>query len=91
MIDLACTDLAASKGYNFAYAEFTNAISEKITHHYSVYQLCNSIKFDEFRLEDAQHTQPFKGVKGGAASYLMGIKPEVNLETLKACYTEKHH
>lgn len=87
-IDLACTDLAASKGYDFAYAEFTNAISEKITHHYSVYKLCGSIKFDEFHA-DTDH--PFEGVKGGAASYLLGIKPGIQLEALKGCYTESRH
>lgn len=87
-IDLACTDLAAQKGYEFAYAEFTNAISEKITHHYSVYQLCNNIKFDDFQLE---RDKPFKGVKGGAASYLLGIKPNVKLDSFKQCYTESTH
>ena len=85
-IDMACADLAVSKGYEFAYAEFTNAISEKITHHYSVYQLCNSIKFDEFRTDAT--TQPFKGVKGGAAAYLIGIKPGIKLDSLQGCYVK---
>ena len=35
-IDFACTNLIASKGFHFTYAEFTNDISEKITHHYPV-------------------------------------------------------
>jgi hypothetical protein len=84
-IDMACADLAVSKGYDFAYAEFTNAISEKITHHYNVYKLCGSIKYDEFKMENVQ---PFKGVKGGAASYIIGIKPNIALDSLARCYTE---
>lgn len=83
-IDLACTDLAAKKGFYFAYAEFTNPVSENITHHYSVTKLLNHIKFDEFEMEK---TQPFKGVKGAAAAYLLGIKPGIKLDALENCYT----
>lgn len=85
VIDTACADLAVSKGYDFAYAEFTNEISSNITHHYSIYQLCNTIKYDDFRLE--QNQKPFKGVTGGASAYIIGIRPGVKLDSLKKCYT----
>lgn len=84
-IDLACTDLAAKKGYEFVYCEFTNAISENITHHYSVTQLCNNIKYDDFNFNGG--SKPFKGVKGRAASYILGIKPGVQIDALKNCYS----
>jgi histidine decarboxylase len=83
-IDMACADLAVKKGYEFAYAEFTNALSENITHHYPVAKLFNSIKYDDFEVE---REQPFKGVKGGAAAYLIGIKPGINIDSLKNCYS----
>ena len=30
---------------------------------------------------------PFKSVKGGAAAYVLGIKPGVQIESLQNCYT----
>jgi len=83
-IDMACADLAVRKGFDFAYAEFTNALSENITHHYSLAKMYNNIKFDEFNLGKER---PFKGVKGGAAAYLIGIKPGIKIDSLKNCYT----
>ena len=87
-IDMACGELAVRKGFDFAYAEFTNDVTEKITHHYDVYKLCHSIKYEDFTLENNEH--PFRGVKGGAVSYIVGLKPGVKLESLKQCYTESH-
>ncbi len=83
-IDMACGELAVRKGFDFAYAEFTNDLSANITHHYDVYKLYNSIKYEDFRLENNE--QPFKGVKGGAAAYLVALKPGVQLDALQECY-----
>ncbi len=83
-IDMACGELAVRKGFDFAYAEFTNDVSEKITHHYDVYKLCHSIKYEDFALENREI--PFKGVKGGAAAYIIGLRPGVQLDALKKCY-----
>lgn len=82
-IDIACGELVAHNGYDFAYAEFTNEVSEKITHHYAVHQLCNSIEYDNFKWEA---NCPFKGIKGQAAAYLVGIKPGIQLDSLRKCY-----
>lgn len=86
-IDMACGELAVRKGFDFAYAEFTNDLSEKITHHYDVYKLCHSIKYEDFALDS--HEQPFKGVKGGAAAYIIGLRPGIQLDALKNCYKTK--
>ncbi len=88
-IDMACGKLALSKGFDFAYAEFTNDVSEKITHHYDVYKLLNSVSYDDFTLENNE--QPFKGVKGGAAAYIVGLRPGVQLEALQDCYKDISH
>jgi len=85
-IDMACGELAVRKGFDFAYAEFTNDVSEKITHHYDVYKLCHSVKYEDFTLENNE--QPFKGVKGGASAYIVGLRPGVQLDSLKKCYRE---
>lgn len=83
-IDMACADVVVQKGYDFVYAEFTNPVSEKITHHYKVYQLCNSLPYDEFTSQDGK--KPFKGVKGGANSYIIGVRPGVKIDSLANCY-----
>lgn len=82
-IDLACTDRLAQRGYNFTYAEFTNEISEKVAKHYPLAKKINSIKYDEFTLDGKK---PFQGVKGGSASYILGIKPGVKIDMLEDCY-----
>lgn len=82
-VDLACTNLAARKGYDFTYAEFTNDISEKIIHHYQVNKKIHEIAYDDFTF---QGQNPFKGVKGGAATYILGIKPGVKIDSLESCY-----
>lgn len=84
-IDSACAELAVRKGFDFAYAEFTNHISEKITHHYKVLKPCNSIEYDSYTTK--QNQQPFKGLKGGAESYLIGIRPGIKIDSLADCYT----
>jgi len=83
IIDLACTEMCARKGFDFTYAEFTNEISEKITHHYSVAKKINAISLDDFTF---QGTQPLKGLKGAATAYILGIKPGVTIDSLKDCY-----
>lgn len=85
-IDMACGELAVRKGFDFAYAEFTNDVSENIMHHYGVHKLCNKIKYDEFTLGNDEH--PFKGVKGGAASYIVGLRPGIKLDSLNKCFTD---
>jgi hypothetical protein len=82
-IDLACTNHIANKGFDFTYAEFTSDISEKITHHYAVSKKMNEITYGDFIY---QGQKPFKGVKGGAAAYVLGIKPGVKIDSLEDCY-----
>ncbi len=76
---------AAEKGFNFAYAEFTNEVSEKVTHQFKIIELWNRIMYEDFKLENGQ--KPFSGVKGGAAAYCAAIKPGVKLDSLQGCYT----
>lgn len=83
-IDLACGAMCVSKGYEFAYAEFTNAVSEKITHHYKVHKLFNTIKYDTFTWNNQK---PFASVEGEATAYIVGLRPGVTLDVLKDCYT----
>ncbi len=85
-IDMACATICMRKGYDFAYAEFTNDISEKITHHYKIYELCNSINYNDFTYEGQNI---FKGLNGKAAAYIIGIKPGVELDSLPGCYSVK--
>lgn len=84
-IDLACGAMCITKGYDFAYAEFTNPVSEKITHHYKVQKLYNTIKYDSFTWSGQK---PFAGVAGEASAFIVGLRPGATLETLKTCYTE---
>ncbi len=89
-IDMACGELAVRKGFDFAYAEFTSDVSEKITQHYDVYKLCHSIKLEDFEMESSEH--PFSGVKGNATAYIVGLKPGIKLEALEKCYkVDKSH
>lgn len=83
-IDMACGNLAVSKGYDFAYAEFTNPISENIIHHYKSLEKIASINYDDYTFEGQK---PFRGVKGGAVSYIVAIRPNVTIDTLPECYT----
>ena len=84
-IDSACGELAVRKGFDFAYAEFTNPISENITHHYQALKPCNKIEYDNYTTK--QNTQPFKGLKGRAESYVIGIRPGIKIDSLANCYT----
>jgi len=83
-IDSACADLAVKKGFDFAYAEFTNEISEKIVTHYKVQKCLNTIKYENFTME--KNNKPFDGLRGGAAAYLIGIKPGIKMDALVGCY-----
>lgn len=85
VIDMACGEMAARKGFDFAYAEFTNPISEKIIGQYKLAKLCNRISYSEFTME--QGIKPFYGVPGGASAYIVVIRPGVKLESLVNCYT----
>lgn len=82
-IDLACTNHLAKKGFDFTYAEFTNDISENITHHYPVSKKVNEIIYEDFVY---QGLKPFKGVTGGSAAYVLGIKTGVKIDSLPDCY-----
>lgn len=84
-IDVACVEAAARKGYDFAYAEFTNELSEKVTSQFKILQICNKIKYDTFKSHDGQ--MPFKGMEGSAASYIATIRPGVKLDSIYHCYT----
>lgn len=83
-VDLATSEMLARKGYDFAYVEFTNELSEKIVHQYNLYQLINRVKYDDFKIDRDQ--TPFKGVQGGAASYVIVIRPGIKLDALDHCY-----
>lgn len=84
--DVACVEAAARKGYDFAYAEFTNELSEKVTSQFKILQVCSKIKYDSFKENDG--TMPFKGLQGTCASYLATIRPGVKLDSISHCYTE---
>lgn len=89
MIDMACIEAAARKGFDFAYTEFTNELSEKVIKQFKVLKLYNRINYDDFTI---QGEKPFKGLKGSAASYVATIRPGINLDSLTHCYklTEKY-
>jgi hypothetical protein len=82
-IDMTCIQSAAQHGYQFAYAEFTNDISAKVTKHFKVLSLCNKLKFNDFRVGGRP---PFEGLPGKASSYVAGIGLGVTLEDLSSCY-----
>lgn len=83
-IDIACVEAAARKGFDFAYAEFTNELSEKVTSQFHTLKLCNKINYDTFVWEGKT---PFNGLGGYASSYVATIRPGVKLESLSNCYT----
>jgi len=83
-IDMACIEAAARKGFDFAYAEFTNELSEKVTSQFKVLQLCNKIKYDDYKWQGG--TVPFKGLNGAASSYVATIRPGVKLDSLPHSY-----
>src|SRR5579885_2687668 len=84
-IDMACIEASARKGFDFAYAEFTNELSEKVTSQFKILKLYNRIKYDDFKTSDGK--KPFKGLEGAAASYVATIRPGVKLDSLPHCYT----
>jgi hypothetical protein len=84
-IEMATIENAAHKGFDFAYAEFTNELSENVTHQFQLLKLCNRINFTDFTLADG--SKPFKGLPGAASSYLAVIRPGVSLDAIKNCYT----
>lgn len=84
MIDMACIESAAHKGFDFAYAEFVNELSENVTHQFHVLKLVNEVYFNDFSMDD--HSRPFEGVRGAATSYVATIRPGISLDSLKNCY-----
>lgn len=84
-IDMACVEAAARKGFDYAYAEFTSELSEKVTSQFKILKLSNRIPYNTFILDNG--TMPFQGVEGAAASYVASIRPGVKLESLANCYT----
>ena len=58
-VDMACIENAARKGFDYAYAEFTNDLSEKVSHQFKVLQVLNRINFEDFKMEDG--SKPFIG------------------------------
>lgn len=82
---MICVESAMRKGYDFAYSDFTNEQSEKITHHFKV-RLCNKINYADFIYEGKK---PFAQLKGGAYLYITPIRPEVKLDSLDKYYTIK--
>jgi len=84
-IDMACVEAAARKGFDYAYAEFTNELSEKVTSQFKILKLCNRIPYNTFILDNG--TMPFQGVEGAAASYIATIRPGVKLESIANSYT----
>jgi len=77
-------NMVAKMGYKFAYAEFTNEVSEKITHQFKIVELVNRVQYEDFEFEGQF---PFKGVKGAVSSYVAAIGPGITLDNLPDCYT----
>jgi len=84
-IDMNCIEAAARKGFDFAYAEFTNELSEKVTSQFKLLKLCNKIQYNTYTMDNG--SLPFQGVDGVAASYVATIRPGVKIESLPHCYT----
>ncbi len=82
--DMAVVEEASRKGYDFAYAEFTNEISENVTHQFKILKLFNRIEYNSFKTVTGE--TPFKGVEGAAASYVATIRPGVTLDSLPNTY-----
>lgn len=82
--DMFCVEAGARKGFDFAYAEFTNELSEKVTSQFKILKLCNRIQYNTFIMDNG--TMPFQGVERAAASYVAAIRPSVKLESLSHAY-----
>ncbi len=82
-IVMACIDTAARKGFDFAYAEFTNAVGQNVTHHFEMLELCNRVRYNDFVYENKK---PFEGLEGSADAYVAAIRPGVNLNAITHCY-----
>lgn len=85
-IDMATIENAARRGFDYAYAEFTNELSEKVTHQFNVLQRLNRIKYENFKYAGQNI---FKGLEGAAASYIATIRPGVKLSAISNYYTIK--
>lgn len=83
-VDKACGENLARKGFDFVYAEFTNPLSEKIVNQYNIFKRLNLIKFKDYVNDRAQ--KPFAGLEGYAASYIIVIRPGINLNALENSY-----
>lgn len=83
-VAMACVEAAARKGFDFAYAEFTNDKSENVTHQFNVLKLVNRINYDDFTMGTQK---PFNGLSGSASAYIAAIRPGVRLDELERTYT----
>ena len=79
-VGLAGIKEAIKRGYRYAYSDFTNPYSEKIVAHFPGLELCGKLTYDDFSYKGER---PFKGLDGGAASYIAPIVPGAKL---KECY-----
>lgn len=89
-VDKATSDHLKQQGYDFVVAEFTNAISEKISNHYKDHEEINRINYSEFTMDGKK---PFSKVKGGASVHVIVISDGVQLSDFEETYkiTEKAH
>lgn len=83
-VDKACGENLARRGFDYVYAEFTNPLSEKIVNQYNIFKRFNLIKFNDYVNDRSQ--KPFAGLEGYAASYIIVIRPGINLNALENCY-----
>lgn len=83
-IEMAVIEQAARRGFEFAYTEFSNELSEKVSKQFNTLKMLNRIKYDDFSMDSRY---PFKGIKGSASAYVACIKPGVKLDSLPTCYS----
>ena len=75
----------AKKGYDFAYAEFTNKLCENVVRYYPVLKKINEIAYDDFSYKNKK---PFLGVRGHTASYTWALKPDIKIDVLEQYLTK---
>ncbi len=77
-INLHAMDLAADRGFEFVYCEFTHYLNEKgiIPHLRNWKQLIGAVTYNEFEVNGFK---PFSNLSGGAKSYLWEIHENAQL------------
>jgi len=87
-MNMAAIDHLKLQNYLYAYAEFTNRVNEGLVFHPGrPTERCVDISYSSF--SDTNHRH-FKGLTGGAASYVLAIDPEKDLSGIRNCYTPLH-